>query len=150
MMKKVSFLTAVLSVLVLVGVATAVAAEYGTAGDAKVMLEKAVAAVKADKAKALEMFTKGEGGFKDRDLYPFCGGPDGNFTAHPKLTGKSLKNLKDKAGKPLGEEIYKVAQEGKIGEVSYMWPRPASDTPVPKVTFVTKVGDQVCAVGYYK
>lgn len=151
MMKKLGFLlTAVLSVMVLVGVLTAVAAEYGTAGEAKVMLEKAVAAVKVDKAKALEMFAKGEGGFKDRDLYPFCGGPDGNFTAHPKLTGKSLKGLKDKAGKPLGEEIYKTAQEGKIGEVSYMWPRPGSDTPVPKVTFVTKVGDQVCAVGYYK
>jgi len=27
------------------------------------------------------MFSKGEGGFKDRDLYPFCGGPDGMFTA---------------------------------------------------------------------
>ncbi len=31
-----------------------------------------------------------------------------------------------------------------------MWPRPGSDKPVPKVTFVTKVGDQVCAVGYYR
>ena len=33
------------------------------------MLERAVAAVKKDKAKALDMFNKGEGGFKDRDLY---------------------------------------------------------------------------------
>jgi hypothetical protein len=36
------------------------------------MLEKAVAAVKADKGKALAMFNKGEGGFKDGDLQPFC------------------------------------------------------------------------------
>jgi hypothetical protein len=36
------------------------------------MLDKAVAAVKADKAKALDMFNKGEGGFLDRDLYVFC------------------------------------------------------------------------------
>ena len=35
----------------------------GTANEAKAMLMKAVAAVKADKAKALDMFTKGEGGF---------------------------------------------------------------------------------------
>src|SRR5512147_709231 len=90
-------------------------ADYGTSAEAKAMLEKAVAEVKKDKAKALEMFTKGEGGFKDRDLYPYCGGPDGNFTAHPTLVGKSLKDLKDKSGKPLGEEIYKVAAEGKIG-----------------------------------
>lgn len=104
------------------GVLISVAAEYGTASQAKAMLQKAVAAVKADKAKALEMFTKGEGGFKDWDLHPFCGDPDGNFTAHPKLTGKSLKGLRDKAGRPLGEEIYKVAQEGKISQVTYMWP----------------------------
>jgi hypothetical protein len=31
-----------------------------------------------------------------------------------------------------------------------MWPRPGTTDPVQKVSFVTKVGDQVCAVGYYK
>ena len=128
----------------------AAAAEFGTAPEARAMLDKAAAALKADKAAALAKFTKGEGGFKDRDLYPFCGGPDGMFTAHPTLVGKSLKDLKDKAGKPLGEEIYKVAAEGKVGEVSYMWPRPGTTEPVQKVSYVTKVGDQVCAVGYYK
>ena len=44
----------------------------GTAAEAKTMLEKAVAAVKANEVVALAMFIKGEGGFKDRDLYPFC------------------------------------------------------------------------------
>ena len=44
-------------------------AEYGTAEEAKAMLERAVAALKEDEAKALQMFSKGEGGFKDRDLY---------------------------------------------------------------------------------
>ena len=139
---------AALVVLALAGVARA--GEFGTAAEARAMLDKAVAALKADKAGALAQFTKGEGGFKDRDLYPFCGGPDGMFTAHPSLVGKSLKDLKDKAGKPLGEEIYKTAQPGKISEVSYMWPRPGTTEPVQKVSFVTKVGDQVCAVGYYK
>src|SRR3989304_2770068 len=153
MVKKRSFvLTFVLSVMVVPGVATLVAAQaqYGTAAEAKAMLEKAVGALKTNKAKALAEFTKGEGGFKDRDLYPFCGGPDGNFTAHPTLTGKSLKELKDKAGKGLGAEMYKVATEGQISEVSYMWPRPGQTDPVQKVSYVTKVGDQVCAVGYYK
>ena len=46
--------------------------------------------------------------------------------------------------------MYKVAQAGKISEVSYMWPRPGGTDPVQKVSYVTKVGDQVCAVGYYK
>lgn len=128
----------------------AVAADYGSAAEAKAMLDKAVAAVKADKAKALSDFSKGEGGFKDRDLYPFCAGPDGNFTAHPSLVGKSMKELKDKSGKAMGEEMFKVAQEGKVGEVEYMWVRPGGTDPVQKVSYVTKVGDQVCAVGYYK
>jgi hypothetical protein len=46
--------------------------QFGNADEAKAMLARAVAAVKADKAKALEMFNQGEGGFLDRDLYPFC------------------------------------------------------------------------------
>jgi signal transduction histidine kinase len=143
------YLALVLPALLLAGLVWA-AGDSGTPAEAKAMLEKAVAALKQNQAKALEMFTKGEGGFKDRDLYPFCGGPDGKFTAHPTLVGKSLKDLKDKTGKPIGEEMYKVAQEGKVAEVSYMWPRPGETEPVQKVVYVTKVGDQVCAVGYYK
>ena len=42
---------------------------YGTSEEAKTLLERAVAAVKQNKARALDMFNKGEGGFKDRDLY---------------------------------------------------------------------------------
>jgi hypothetical protein len=133
--------------------AAVAAGDYGTPAEAKAMLEKAVAALKADKAKALEEFTKGQAGFKDRDLYPFCGGPDGNFTAHPTLVGKSMRTLMDKGTppKPIGEDFYK-AQEGKISEVAYTWTRPndPEQKPVQKVALVTKVGDQVCAVGYYK
>src|SRR3989304_3285017 len=127
MVKKRGFLTFVLSVMVVAGIATLVAAQaqYGTAAEAKGMLEKAVGAIKADKAKALGMFAKGEGGFKDRDLYPFCGGPDGNFTAHPTLTGKSLKELKDKAGKGLGAEKTK-GDPGPRGRLSQV-PPPRAD-----------------------
>jgi len=127
-------------------------AQFGTAAEAKAMLDKAAAAVKADKAKALDQMQKGEGGFKDRDLYAFCANAsDGVITAHPTLKGQDIKTIKDKNGKALGEEMMKVAAEGKVEEVSYMWPRPGADTtPVQKVSFVTKTGDQVCGVGYYK
>ncbi len=148
-MKRITMLTMVLSLLLALAI-PALAADFGTAAEAKAMLERAVAALKANQAEALANFTKGEGGFKDRDLYPFCGGPDGNFTAHPKLVGKSLKELKDKAGKALGQEIYATATADAISEVSYMWPRTAGSEPVQKISYVTKVGDQVCAVGYYK
>src|SRR5262245_40999631 len=49
------------------------AGEGGTAEEARAMLDKAVAAVKADKAKALDTFNEGRDGFLDRDLYVFCG-----------------------------------------------------------------------------
>ena len=128
------------------------AADSGTPEEAKAMLEKAVAELKADKAKALAMFNEGAGGFKDRDLYVYCGGPDGTFTAHinEKLRGASLKELKDKDGKAFGEEIYAVAEPEKIAEVEYKWNRPDSEELVEKVAYVTQVEDEICAVGYYK
>jgi hypothetical protein len=145
--------TAALSVLSLSTNTTVAqdAAATGSAAEAKAMLEKAIVALKADKTQALDLFNKGEGGFKDRDLYVFCANAsDGVFTAHPKLKGQKLTDLKDKTGRAFGEEIMKAASEGKINEVSYSFPKPGSDTPVPKVAYVTKVGDQVVAVGYYK
>ncbi len=43
----------------------------GTAADAKAMLDKTVAALKADKAKTLDEINKGENGFLVGDIYPF-------------------------------------------------------------------------------
>ena len=58
--------------------------QLGTADEAKAMLLKAVAAVKADRDVALAMFNKGEGGFRDRDLYVFCSrAGDGKNLAGP-------------------------------------------------------------------
>jgi hypothetical protein len=59
-----AFAIAAASAAILVLSPTAFAQQTGgTAAEAKAMLMKAVAAVKADKAKALDMFNKGEGGF---------------------------------------------------------------------------------------
>ena len=129
-------------------------APFGTAAEAKAMLERAVAAVKADKAKALEMFNKGEGGFKDRDLQPFCFNvSDGTTTATtvPQLLGTDIRALKDQNGKAFGQEIYQAAREGEIRKVSYVFPRPGTDpTLFHKVSLITRVGDQGCGVGYFE
>src|SRR5580700_3716898 len=118
-------------------------AQSGTAAEAKAMLEKAVAAVNADKVKALEMFDKGEGGFKDRDLYPFCFNiADGVFTAPAGAHGKDVRALRDQNRKAYGEEIFNAVQDGKIAEVSYLYARPGEAKPLPKVSLITKAGDQ--------
>jgi signal transduction histidine kinase len=126
-------------------------AEYGTREEARSMLDRVVAEMKADpKATLAKINAKG---FNDRDLYPFCSGPDGKITAHgalPERLGVDQASLKDSAGKPFGAEIRKVAQPGKVSEVSYVYKRPGSAVQEPKVSLVTKVGDQVCAVGYYQ
>ena len=131
----------------------------GTAAEAKAMLEKTVAAIKADKAKTLDQINKGENGFLDRDLYPFCSNiSDGKAVAigNPnakQLIGTDARTLKDATGKAYGLELYAAMQkpEGQITEVSYMFVRPGPDTtPVAKVSFVTNVGDLGCGVGYYK
>lgn len=124
----------------------------GTAAEAKAMLEKAVAAVKADKTKAIASFNAGTDGFKDRDLYPFCiNVSDGIIVAGPQtVRGKDARTLKDASGGAYGEDIYKAAQTEKITEVSYMFPKPGATEPSAKVSFVTKAGDVGCGVGYYK
>src|SRR4026208_277101 len=126
-------------------------AEFGTEKEARSMLERAVVTLKGNKDKALEMFNKGEGGFKDRDLYVYCANAsDGILTAHPTLKGKPLRDIKGKHGRPVGETEMENATEGTIKETTYWWPRPGSDKPLEKTTFYTKPGDQICAVGYYK
>jgi hypothetical protein len=126
-------------------------AQFGTEAEARAMLNRAVAAVKENKEKALETFNKGEGGLKDRDLYVFCANAsDGTLTAHPHLKGEHLQDIVGKKGFPLGKVIMETASEGKIDQVTYWWPRPGSDKPLEKHSFYTKVADQTCGVGYYK
>jgi signal transduction histidine kinase len=130
------------------------AGDGGTAEEAKAMLERAVAAVAADEAAALAAFTAGADGFKDRDLYVACSNAaDGTVTAHgadPAMLGRNIYELTDAAGKKFGEEIQTGATEGEFHVVEYVWPRPGETEAVPKATYVTRVGDQVCVVGYYK
>ena len=127
-------------------------AKFGTEAEAKAMLEKAVANIKSNKAGALESMRKGEGGAVDRDLYVYCANAnDGAFTVHPMLMGKNVKEVKDATGRAIGQELMDAAKEDTFNTVSYLWPRPGADTtPIPKVSFVTRVADQVCGVGYYK
>jgi len=139
--------------------AIALAQQGGSAQEARAMLDKAVAAVKADKTKALDMFNKGEGGFRDRDLYVYCANvSDAKLVAmgNPQakqLLGTDGRTLKDANGKAYGQEIFAAGQkpEGQVTEVTgYLFPRPSDPKPAPKDSFVTRVSDIYCGVGYYK
>src|SRR5215469_812478 len=127
-----------------------------TADAAKAMLVKAVAAVKADRAKALDMFNKGEGGFRDGDLYVFCvTTSDGKFVATGNPNGKQLlgvdvKTFKDANGNPINLDAAAQKPEGEITTIDYEFAKPgAVKKQVPKETYITKVGDLTCGVGFY-
>jgi cytochrome c len=128
----------------------------GTAAEARAMLDNAVAALKANEATALAAFNdKSNTKFHDRDLYVFCYNmTDGKFTAHPNsaMMGTDVRTLKVKDD-PLGQRIFDTINKssgGSVLTVDYNFPKPGTTEPVPKESFVTKVGNEGCAVGYYK
>jgi signal transduction histidine kinase len=130
--------------------------QTGTAREAQAMLTKTIAAMKTDKTNTIAMINKGEGGFLQGDIYPFCFQiSDGKVVAtapqFQKFIGTDIRTLKDPTGKVFGPDLFAAAKEGKITEVGgYQFPKPGTDTPVPKVSFVTAVSDLGCGVGYYK
>jgi signal transduction histidine kinase len=129
------------------------AAEFGSAAEAKKMLEHAVTELKVNEAAAVTKFNKADGEFRDRDLYLFCfNATTGMFNAHinSALLGTDIRLLKEKDGTPLGQKIFDGTKEGTIITVSYNFPKPNSTTPVPKESYVTRVGNEACGVGYYK
>ena len=53
----------------------------------------------------------------------------------------------------MGQRIYdtkKGTAPGTIATVDYKFPKPGTTEYLPKQSFVTRVGDQGCGVGYYK
>ena len=130
--------------------------QFGTAAEAKSMIERVIKELRANPGEALAKFNKPDGGFRDRDLYVYCFDvKTGIFSAqiNPSLIGTDNRQLKEKDGTPLGQKNYDAAQKLKDGEittVSYNYPRPGTTDPVPKVSYLTRVGPTACGVGYYK
>ena len=153
-------IVAVLAAVITLSPAAFAQESGGTADEARAMLVKAIAAVRADKAKALDMFNKDEDGSRDRDLYVFCVNTSDRTivaTGNPNLKqalGTDIRAAQNSTGKAFGAEIYAAMQrpEGQITEISYMLPKPGADnTPVARVSLVARADDDLgCVVGYYK
>lgn len=131
--------------------AVSFAAEFGTAAEAEELLARAVAEMAADPVAAVDKFNDPDGAFRDGDLYVFCARiADGKLTAHPVLVGTDLRTIRDKNGVPFGEQMLEQAIEGSTTEIPYMWPRPGDTEPAEKISYVIRIADQICGVGYYK
>jgi signal transduction histidine kinase len=128
------------------------AGRSGSPAQALAMLERAVAAVRADKSKALEMFNNGTNGFRDRDLQPFCfERVSGKVVAtlQPAILGVDARSLVDQSGKRFGAELIAAAAVGQRATVTYLFARPGEKKPALKTSYVTAVLDLGCGVGFY-
>ena len=100
---------------------TSFADEFGTREEAVSLLDRAIALIRIDKNRALDLFTTGEGGFVD-------------------LQGTNL-----------GEALFNAARVGQVGEATYEYKRPTagSTKTFRKTALMTRVAGVVCGVGYY-
>lgn len=152
-MRKSRLAAALAALALLWSAASADAQQFGTAEEAKAMLEHAVAALEANKATALAEFNdKTNKQFHDHDLYVFCFNmTDGKTVAHPNpaLMGTDVRAFRFKDD-PLGQRLFDAAKPGTVTTVDYTFPKPGTIEPVPKQSFVTRISDLGCGVGYYK
>ena len=150
MLKKVM----VMIVLCLFVVAAASAQQKGTPEEAKQLVEKAVAYVKANgEEKALKEFNNPKGEFFKGDLYIFAFDPKGILLANPnlpKLVGTNVYNSPDSKGKLHRKEMVDLANSKGSGWVDYYQLNPVTKKDEPKISYVQKVGNLILGCGAYK
>ena len=126
----------------------------GTADEAKVMVEKAVAYMKANgKETTLKEVSNKKGQFVKDDLYVYILDMSGTCIAHganEKLIGGDLTKLRDFDGRYSIKDM--VAEAGKKGTgwADYHWENPVSKTIDMKSVYFKKDGDLIYACGIYK
>ena len=152
-MKKNVLVAGLMAVALIGSTLSGLAQQFGTAAEARAMLDRAVAELKSNEAAALAKFNDKENKqFRDRDLYVFCFNvSDGKFTVHPNPTimGTDVRALKVKDD-PLGQRLFDQVKEGTVTTVDYNFPKPGTTEPVPKESYIIRIGGQGCGVGYYK
>ena len=133
------------------------AEQFASANDAKAMLDRAIAAMKANQAAALKQFNDDKDKqFRDRDLYVYCFNiADGKFTAFQNnmMVGVDIRELKLPPDDPIGKRAYDAvhdAPEGNVVTIEYSFPKPGTKTPATKQTLEARIGNQACGVTYFK
>lgn len=136
-----------------VTVSLAGAAERATKDEAVAMVKKAVAAVKANSAKAYADFTKKDPAFTDRDLYIVVYKLDGTVLAHGQnadSVGKNLMGAKDPDGKEFVKERVELAKKGAPFWQDYKFSDPLTKKVEPKQMYCEPLNDTAICGGVYK
>lgn len=130
------------------------AGQFGTAEEARAMLDRAVTALKRDEATALRAFSDlNNKQFHDRDLYVSCfNTSNGKFTAFPGrgMIGIDVRTFK-LGDDPIGQRAFDAVEstpEGAVATMDYNFSQ--SGKPAFKRSLETRIGNQGCGVAYYK
>ncbi len=123
------------------------AGEFGTAPEAKALVDKAAAFIeKNGNAGGLAEITRAadkQGTLIDRDLYIFAYDFSGTVLAHganKKLVGKNLFDMQDTDGKYVIRSLMDAAKQGS-GWVDYKWSHPETKKIHQKRAYVVKIDD---------
>ena len=144
---------AVVAIGFVIAIGSTGAAERATKDEAVAMVKKAVAAIKADSAKAYTDITAKGGPFTDRDLYIVVYKTDGAVLAHgqnEKLVGTNQKDNKDPDGKAFVAERIELAKKGAPFWQDYKFMDPLTKKPEPKESYCEPVNDTAVCGGIYK
>ena len=127
---------------------------HSTPQEAKVLLKKAVEAVKQDPKGAFAKFNDLNGGYTRDDLYVFVVGIDDHVMyasgASPRLVGRKVDNVTDVDGKPVFPKMSAAAKAKGSAELRYTLVNPATGKPESKISYLERVGDYAVGVGYYQ
>ena len=132
---------------------SAIAQNFATAEEGRAMLDRVVAALKSDGAKALREFNDADNKqFHDRDLYVACFNiSDGKFTAAPPaMLGMDIRTF-NAGDDPIGQRAFNAIQdapEGTLVTMDYAFQK--AGKPAVKQSLETRIGNQGCGVSYYK
>lgn len=122
--------------------------------EARAMLAKAIAHVKAvGKDKAYADFMQKPGPWIDRDLYITVFDLSGKTLAHganARMVGKDNINLQDANGKHHVKERLEIAKSKGKGQQEFAFLNPMTKQIEAKLMFFEKIDDIVVACGSYK
>ena len=126
----------------------------GTAAEAKAMVEKAAAFMKANgQEKTFAEINNKKGQFVKDDLYVYACDIKGLTLAHganEKLIGRDFSDLKDADGKLFMREVMEGAKAKGSGWCDYKWTNPLTKNLEHKSAYFLRVGDVILMCGIYK